>query len=68
MQTVNFSVRIVCDEEGVNPLHLCEQIQEYLDSNHHLYDEDSDEFVPAKVVGYRLEVDNIVPFISQEEY
>ena len=67
MKIVNFSTRIVCDEDGVNPVHLCEEIQAYLNSNHHLYDEDSDEFVPAKVIGYRLEVDNIVPFISQEE-
>ena len=67
MQIVNFSARIVCDEDGVNPVHLCEEIQAYLNSNHHLYDEDSDEFVSAKVIGYRLEVDNIVPFISQEE-
>ena len=67
MQTLDFSVRIVCDEEGVNPLHLCEEIQAYLNSNLSYYDEDLDEHVDAKVTGYHVEVDNTVPFISQEE-
>ena len=68
MKTITYSFRIVCEEnDAPNAVHLCEEIQAYLNSNHHLYDEDSDEFVPAKVIGYRLEVDNIVPFISQEE-
>ena len=68
MQIVNFSARIVCDEDGVNPVHLCEEIQCYLNSNHTVYDEDSQEYANAKVIGYRLEVDNIVPFVAQEEY
>ena len=67
MQIVNFSARIVCDEEGVNPLHLCEEIQAYLNSNLSYYDEDLDEHVDAKVTGYHVEVDNTVPFISQED-
>ena len=61
---LNFSVRIECDAEGVNPLHLCEEIQAYLNSNLSYYDE---EHVDAKVTGYHVEVDNTVPFISQEE-
>ena len=67
MQIVNFSARIVCDEDGVNPVHLCEEIQSYLNSINLLYHPYSQEYVNGKVVGYRLEVDNIVPFISQEE-
>ena len=63
MKIVNFSARIVCDEDGVNPVHLCEEIQSYLNSINPY----SQEYVNGKVVGYRLEVDNIVPFISQEE-
>ena len=68
MKIVNFSARIVCDEDGVNPVHLCEEIQAYLNSNHTVYDEDSQEYANAKVIGYKLEVDNIIPFIAQEEY
>ena len=67
MQIVNFSARIVCDEDGVNPVHLCEEIQCYLNS-HTGYDEDSQEYANAKVIGYKLEVDNIVPFVAKEEY
>ncbi len=69
MQQITFSCRIVCDnDDGINGLHLCEEIQAYLNSNHHLYDTDSDEFVNAEVKGYAIEVDNYVPFIAQEEY
>ena len=65
---INFTARIECDDEGVNPLHLCEEIQAYLNSNHHLYDTDCDDYVNASVLSYRLEVDKNVPFIAQEEY
>jgi len=65
---LNFSCRIVCDEEGVNPLHLCEEIQAYLNSNHHLLDETDESYVDAKVISYRLETDNQVPFFAAEEY
>ena len=37
---LNFSVRIECDAEGVNPLHLCEEIQAYLNSNLSYYDDE----------------------------
>ena len=57
---LNFSVRIECDAEGVNPLHLCEEIQAYLNSNHHLVDENSDD--------YNLEVEKLTPFYAKEEY
>ena len=50
MKIVNFSARIVCDEDGVNPVHLCEEIQSYLNSNHSVYDENSQEYVNGKVV------------------
>ena len=65
---LNFSVRIECDAEGVNPLHLCEEIQAYLNSNHHLLDENSDDYVNAKVLGYNLEVEKLTPFYAKEEY
>tara|TARA_B100000287_G_scaffold279629_1_gene263539 strand:- start:613 stop:807 length:195 start_codon:yes stop_codon:yes gene_type:complete len=62
---LNFSVRIECDSEGVNPLHLCEEIQAYLNSNNHLLDENE---VNAKVLGYNLEVEKLTPFYAKEEY
>ncbi len=62
---LNFSVRIECNSEGVNPLHLCEEIQAYLNSNNHLLDENE---VNAKVLGYNLEVEKLTPFYAKEEY
>tara|TARA_B100000287_G_scaffold215769_1_gene203523 strand:+ start:6382 stop:6591 length:210 start_codon:yes stop_codon:yes gene_type:complete len=69
MKQIEFSCRIVCDDDdGINAYHLCEEIQAYLNSNHHLYDEDSDEYANAKVTGYKVLIDNYVPFIAQDEY
>ena len=69
MKTMTYSFRILCDnEEAPNPVHLCEEIQAYLNSNHHLYDEDSDEYANAKVTGYKVLIDNYVPFIAQDDY
>ena len=34
MKQITFSCRIVCDDnDGINGLHLCEEIQAYLNSN-----------------------------------
>tara|TARA_B100000902_G_C26914774_1_gene718672 strand:- start:153 stop:362 length:210 start_codon:yes stop_codon:yes gene_type:complete len=69
MKQITFSCRIVCDDnDGVNGLHLCEEIQAYLNSNLSYYDEDVDENVNAVVTGYAVEIDKFVPFIAQEEY
>ena len=69
MKQITFSCRIVCDDNDcINGLHLCEEIQAYLNSNLHLYDDDSDEYVNAEVKGYKVEVDKFVPFIAQDEY
>ena len=72
---LNFSCRIVCDDEGVNPLHLCEEIQCYLnlnakysDSNHHLLDETDESYINAKVISYSCETDKQLAFFAQEEY
>ena len=69
LTTYNYSFRIVCEEnDAPNPVHLCEELQAYLNSNLHLYDDDSDEYVNAEVKGYKVEVDKFVPFIAQDEY
>jgi|ETNmetMinimDraft_29_1059903.scaffolds.fasta_scaffold00178_5 hypothetical protein len=69
---LNFSCRIVCDDEGVNPLHLCEEIQCYLNSNHHLVDnypnETDESYINAKVISYSCETDKQLAFFAQEEY
>ena len=69
MKTINYTFRIVCeDNDAPNPVHLCEEIQVYLNSNLSYYDDSLDKHVNAEVTGYRVEHDNITPFIAQEEY
>tara|TARA_B100000029_G_scaffold513349_1_gene612678 strand:+ start:4797 stop:5015 length:219 start_codon:yes stop_codon:yes gene_type:complete len=69
VQTFNYTFRIVCEhDDNPNPVHLCEEIQAYLNSNLSYYDDDLDAHVNAEVTGYRVTTDNIVPFIAQEEY
>ncbi len=58
MQTLTFSCKIQCDDDGVNPLHLCEEIQAYLNSN----------CSNSEVVGYNLEVERLTPFYAKEVY
>ena len=69
MKEYTYSFRIVCDtEDAPNPVHLCEEIQAYLNSNLSYYDDELHEHVNAEVTGYRVEHDKITPFIAQEEY
>ena len=58
MKTMTYSFRILCDnEEAPNPVHLCEEMQVYLN-----------QFTNAEITGYSVEVDRFVPFIAQDEY
>ena len=69
MKEYTYSFRIVCeDNDAPNPVHLCEEIQAYLNSNLDYYDDELGEHVNAEVTGYMVEHDNITPFIAQEEY
>ncbi len=69
MKTFIYSFRIVCeDNDEPNPVHLCEEIQAYLNSNLSYYDDELGEHINAEVVGYNVETDKIIPFIAQEEY
>tara|TARA_B100000287_G_C20029017_1_gene541722 strand:+ start:290 stop:499 length:210 start_codon:yes stop_codon:yes gene_type:complete len=69
MKTIEYTFRIQIDtEDAPNPVHLCEEIQAYLNSNVSYYDEDLDENVNAEVVGYKVQIDKLIPFIAQEEY
>ena len=65
MKQITFSCRIVCDDnDGINGLHLCEEIQAYLNSHTCNYDESTDEYQDAKVVAYQFDYDKFVPFDS----
>ena len=69
MKTFTYSFRIVCeDNDAPNPVHLCEEIQCYLNSNLDYYDDELGEHINAEVTGYNVEHDKITPFIAQEEY
>ena len=69
MKSVIFTCRIqLGEDETINGEHLCEEIQCYLNSNSASYDETIDQYVDTKVVGYKLQFDNFIPFIAQEEY
>ena len=68
LTTFTYSFRIVSEEnDAPNPVHLCEEIQCYLNSNLSYYDDDLDEHVNCQVTGYNVESDNIIPFITKEE-
>jgi hypothetical protein len=58
MTSVVFQVRIQTGDAEINPLHLSEEIQAYLNAH-------DDE---AEVVGYKLKCDDFVPFYAKEEY
>ena len=52
MKSAVFQVRIQLDDENdpINPVHLCEEIQAYLNSWHSQLDESTDEYQDARVV------------------
>ena len=69
MKEYTYSFRIVCeDNDAPNPVHICEEIQAYLNSNLSYYDDELGEHINAEVTGYNVEHDKITPFIAQEEY
>ena len=64
-----FQCRIVLsDDDDLNPVHLCEEIQAYLNSSTDYLEENTDEYANAKVIGYNFKYDKFIPFIAQEEY
>ena len=69
MNSAVFSCRIqLGDDDTINPVHLCEEIQAYLNSSTDYLEETTDEYANAQVVGYKFEYDKFVPFEAQEEY
>ena len=58
MNSAVFSCRIqLGSDDDINPVHLCEEIQAYLNSSTDYYEESTDEYKDAKVVGYKFEYD-----------
>ena len=69
MKEFTYSFRILCEhDDAPNPVHLCEEIQAYLNSNLDYYNEELGEHVNAEVTGYRVEIDKMTPYIAQDEY
>ena len=58
MTQATFTVRISVDNDSdLNPVHLCEEMQAYLNNNGN-----------NKISGYTFNYDKFLPFIRQEEY
>ena len=69
LKTYIYSFKIECENnDEPNPVHLCEEIQCYLNSNLSYYDDELQEHVNAKVTGYNVKHDQMNPFYAQEEY
>ena len=65
MNSAVFSCRIqLGSDDDINPVHLCEEIQAYLNSSTDYLEETTN----AKVVGYKFEYDKYLPFTAREEY
>jgi len=78
MKQAIFQVRIqVEDDQELNPLYLSEELQASINSMYSYRDSETGEITDLiasppysnhKIVGYKLDYDNFVPFIAQEEY
>ena len=69
MKSAIFQVRIqVEDDQELNPLYLSEELQASINSMYSYRDSETGEYSDNKIVGYKFEYDNFVPFIAKEEY
>ena len=80
MKQAIFQVRIqVEDDQELNPLYLSEELQASINSMYSYRDSETGEITDLinnsnitqynnKIVGYKLDYDNFVPFIAEEEY
>tara|TARA_B100000287_G_scaffold341447_1_gene327994 strand:+ start:195 stop:371 length:177 start_codon:yes stop_codon:yes gene_type:complete len=58
MRQAFMTIRLsVDDDEGIDPVHLCEEVQAYCNTH-----------TKSKVDGYIFEYDKFIPFHAQEEY
>ena len=69
MKSALFTVRIqVEDDQEINPLYLSEELQASINSMYSYLDSETGEYSNNKIVGYRLEYDNFIPFTAKDEY
>ncbi len=69
MKSAVFQVRIQTnDDSELNPLYLAEELQASLNSMYSYVDSETGEHLNQRIVGYKFEYDNFVPFTAKEEY
>ena len=69
MKSAVFQVRIQVEEDQeINPLYLAEELQASINSMYSYLDSETGEHSNNKIVGYKFEYDNFVPFTPQETY
>jgi hypothetical protein len=62
-KTAIFTIRLnVDDESDINPVHLCEEIQCYLNSLSYNEEEDAMDQINNEVTGYTYKFDNFIPY------
>lgn len=62
MKTATFQVRLEATPDAqINPLHLAEEIQAYLNAHVCTVDENTDQFEDVRVIGYKYEYDDFIP-------
>ena len=56
MKTATFQVRLEATPDAeINPLHLAEEIQAYLNAHVCTVDQNTDQFEDVRVIGYKYE-------------
>ena len=64
MKTATFQVRLEATPDAeINPLHLAEEIQAYLNAHVCTVDENTDQFEDVRVIGYKYAYDGCVPVL-----
>ena len=62
MKTAVFQVRLEATPEAeINPFHLAEEIQAYLNAHVCSVNETTDTFEDVRVTGYKFDYDNFTP-------
>tara|TARA_R100000742_G_C4195008_1_gene25893 strand:- start:38 stop:247 length:210 start_codon:yes stop_codon:yes gene_type:complete len=69
MKSAIFTLRIQLeDDQDVNPEYLAEELQASINSMYCYLDSETGEYSNNKIIGYKFEYDNFIPFTSKEEY
>lgn len=69
MRSATFTVRMQIEEDQeINPLYLCEELQASINSMYSYLDSDTEECSNNRILGYKFEYDSFVPFTPKESY